>query len=168
MDGWQHDTIGNVFQIVFFCVNHIGKLRFRHDQWPVLEEELQDSLDISYFTSAVWGQWRKPQNHAASKEDEFTLSEEDERLIDYQTSPEFRNVPDIRKMKQRTLPVTRTPPETCHKRSLSESKTFATSNSFEAEPYDNVIMRQRNSSMTESTTSGVSSCDSLPNRQGGA
>ncbi|XP_019772703.2 rapamycin-insensitive companion of mTOR [Dendroctonus ponderosae] len=142
----------------------------RHDQWPVLEEELQDSLDISYFTSAVWGQWRKPQNHAAQAEDEATLSEDDERLIDCETSPDFSC--DIRKLKQRTLPSTRTPPETCHKRSLSESKTFATSNSFDAEqrfgPYDNVIMRQRNSSITESTTSGVSSCDSLPNRQGGA
>ncbi|XP_050303046.1 rapamycin-insensitive companion of mTOR [Anthonomus grandis grandis] len=136
----------------------------RHENWPVIQEELMDSLCISYFTTSVW----EDAPDTSKEEDEVTLSEEDERLTEYPASPAFS--PDIRKVKQWTLPVTRTPPDFSHHRSLSESKTFdsATSNGFgEVGPYALAIGRQRNSSMTESTTSGVSSCDSLPNRQGG-
>ncbi|XP_066151016.1 rapamycin-insensitive companion of mTOR [Euwallacea fornicatus] len=143
----------------------------RHERWPVLQQEPMDSLFISYFTSSLWD--REKQTSAnldlTSDDDEITLSEDDDRLVDYPASPALS--PDLRKLKQLTLPASGTPPEVFHKRSLSESKTFDTSNGFDLEQkyaaYEGVMVRQRNSSVTESTTSGVSSCDSLPNRPAG-
>lgn len=148
----------------------------RHEHWPVIQEELMDTFYLSYFTATLWDEPNFTENpllgehdETQDDEDEITLSEGDEKLIEYPTSPTLS--PDMRKVKQWTLPASRTPPEVVHIRSLSESKTFDTSNGFDSEqrygPYENVNMRQRNSSMTESTTSGVSSCDSLQNRQGG-
>ncbi|CAG9772448.1 unnamed protein product [Ceutorhynchus assimilis] len=143
----------------------------RHKNWPVLQEELLDEMYVSYFANSKWEEDKESSEKldGIREDDEITLSEEDERLIEYPASPALS--PDICKIKQWTLPATRSPSEVGHKRYLSESKTFDGSNGYEVDhrygPYENVITRQRNSSMTESTTSGVSSCDSLPNRQGG-
>lgn len=77
---------------------------------------------------------------------------------------------DNRRVRQSTLPANRRPPIMFHKRSLSESKTFDVNNGYEEENRPNLVPltfgRNRNSSMTESTTSGVSSCDSLHNKHG--
>ncbi|XP_030749931.1 rapamycin-insensitive companion of mTOR [Sitophilus oryzae] len=143
----------------------------RHDRWPVIQEELIDAYFMSCFAASLGGRGNNTtlgSDNFESQDDDITLSEGDEKLIEYPTSPS--TIPDVRKLKQWTLPANRTPPEVFHKRSMSESKTFDTSNGIEDHrygPYEHVIGRQRNSSMTESTTSGVSSCDSLQNRQGG-
>lgn len=71
--------------------------------------------------------------------------------------------------KSLTLPANQTPPSGQHKRSLSESKTFEMIKSQKQRYQDKLDMkmaievaqRQRNNSTTESTTSGVSSCESV-------
>lgn len=72
--------------------------------------------------------------------------------------------------KSLTLPANQTPPSGQHKRSLSESKTFEMVKSQKQRYQDKLDMklalevahhRQRNNSTTESTTSGVSSCESV-------
>ncbi|CAG9817290.1 unnamed protein product [Phaedon cochleariae] len=76
--------------------------------------------------------------------------------------------PERRRMRQSTLPTNKRPPIVFHTRSLSESKTFDVKNGFDEDHSSSLVPfaygRHRNSSMTESTTSGVSSCDSLPNK----
>ncbi|XP_076265709.1 rapamycin-insensitive companion of Tor isoform X2 [Rhynchophorus ferrugineus] len=151
----------------------------RHDQWPVIQEELLDAFFLSYFAAslhepdnpinansdkATTGD--KDTNGESQDDDDATLVEENKALIEQLLSPFL--LPNMRKLRQRTLPASRTPTEVFHVRSLSESKTFDTSNGLDDNriPYE-VPVRQRNTSMTESTTSGVSSCDSLPNKQGG-
>ncbi|KAL1513243.1 hypothetical protein ABEB36_002676 [Hypothenemus hampei] len=146
------------------CLN--GWLATRHNRyhrWPVLEEEPMDSLYISYLTSSIWEEGTS-RGDDATEDDQTTLSEEEERVSEYPVSSPTLS-PDLRKLKQSTMPLTGSPPEVLHKRSLSESKTFDNSNGFDLE--SRYETKQRNSSMTESTTSGVSSCDSLANRPGG-
>lgn len=72
--------------------------------------------------------------------------------------------------KSLTLPANQTPPCGQHKRSLSESKTFEMVKSHKQRYHQDKLdmkmalelaQRQRNNSTTESTTSGVSSCDSV-------
>lgn len=69
--------------------------------------------------------------------------------------------------KSLTLPANQTPPSGHHKRSLSESKTFEMIKCYKQRYQDKLDMkieiaqRQRNNSTTESTTSGVSSCESV-------
>lgn len=71
--------------------------------------------------------------------------------------------------KSLTLPANQTPSAVQHKRSLSESKTFEILRTHEQRYRDRVDLklnmeisqRHRNNSTTESTTSGVSSCESV-------
>lgn len=67
-------------------------------------------------------------------------------------------------MKQSTLPAGRRPPCIYHKRSYSESKTFEMNGYSEDKiksPADRPDRRFRNHSVTESSTSGISSYESL-------
>lgn len=71
--------------------------------------------------------------------------------------PTLSSPAESQRVRQLTLPSNKSPPIIFHQRSLSESKTFDIS----LEEYHNEKWkRMRNSSVTESTTSGVSSCDS--------
>ncbi|XP_050502878.1 rapamycin-insensitive companion of mTOR [Diabrotica virgifera virgifera] len=141
----------------------------RHENWPVIREEAED-----------WFYGRNPS--ASTSEDvisfgspfvkEFEMVPEDEdypdERQDFLRSP---SSPEGRRIRQSTLPTSKRPQIGFHKRSLSESKTFETNNGFyeDIRPHPVPFIttgRHRNSSMTESTTSGVSSCDSLLNKPG--
>ncbi|XP_056646449.1 rapamycin-insensitive companion of mTOR [Diorhabda sublineata] len=137
----------------------------RHDNWPIIREEMED-----------WYPVRNPSE--STSEDvisypfarEFEIVHEDEdfpdEIHDFLRSP---SSPEDRRIKQSTLPGSKKPQNSFHIRSFSESKTFEANNGF----YEDIrppsvpfitTGRLRNSSMTESTTSGVSSCDSLLNK----
>jgi len=60
---------------------------YRHERWPIIQQEPMDTYYISYFTSSVWDQAKYTTTSAdATSDDEVTLSEEDDRLADYSIS----------------------------------------------------------------------------------
>ncbi|CAH1957732.1 unnamed protein product [Acanthoscelides obtectus] len=137
----------------------------RHDYWPIIKEEIQDSF---YTNSSV-----STSEDVISLDNPFVgefenLEDDDDDDVDPEESQDAVSSPiyspESRKLRQSTLPPNRRPP--AHKRSLSESKTFDTSNGYDDDNRLIIMGRHRNSSMTESTTSGVSSCDSLANKHG--
>lgn len=65
--------------------------------------------------------------------------------------------------KSLTLPTGQNPTSAHHHRSLSESKTFDILKNYDQRHRlsSEIPLRHRDNSITESTTSGVSSCDSI-------
>ncbi|KAG5892424.1 Rapamycin-insensitive companion of mTOR [Gonioctena quinquepunctata] len=144
----------------WFCTRHD-----RHDNWPIIKEEIHEgysgnnpsmstSEDVISLDNPFLGEFE-------NVDDDEEESGERQDFMRSPCSPEF-----IR-MRQSTLPTNKRPPIVFHVRSMSESKTFDVNHEdHKSSLIPLTFGRQRNSSMTESTTSGVSSCDSLPNKHG--
>jgi rapamycin-insensitive companion of mTOR len=149
-----------LFKLGWFCTRHN-----RHVAWPIIEEEAwdedaDDSLrlpcgfpDISstlyYFDSGI---------------------KDVEGSTDDDTSESMVALPGdaivAGPQKSLTLPANQNQPSAYHKRSLSESKTFEIIRAPDSKKGSfrlgtEIVRRVRNNSTTESTTSGVSSCDSV-------
>ncbi|XP_018577043.1 rapamycin-insensitive companion of mTOR isoform X2 [Anoplophora glabripennis] len=141
----------------------------RHEYWPIIREEYEEGVPLNQCSVST-------SDDIASLDNPFTYDFEniDEDQVDNIEARDFLRSPvcspDNRRVRQSTLPANRRPPVVFHKRSLSESKTFDVNNGYEEENRPSLMPltfgRHRNSSMTESTTSGVSSCDSLHNKHG--
>nr|XP_023027367.1 rapamycin-insensitive companion of mTOR [Leptinotarsa decemlineata] len=146
----------------------------RHDNWPIIREDISEGQygnissrstleDIISLDNPFTGEFENVDDDDDDGDDEIDLRERQ----DFIRSP---CSPELHRMRQLTLPSNKRPPIVFHKRSFSESKTFDGNNGFEEENKSGLIPgtfgRYRNNSMTESTTSGVSSCDSLPNKHG--
>ncbi|CAG9860535.1 unnamed protein product [Phyllotreta striolata] len=142
----------------------------RHDNWPIIHEEIEDwccGRNPSVSTSEDVISWSSP----LMKEGDLAPDEEDdsEERQDFLRSPASSV---DRRIRQTTLPGIRKPQCSGHKRSLSESKTLETTNSFfddirpPSVPLTSAVLRYgyRDNSMTDSNTSGISSCDSLVNK----
>lgn len=129
-----------LFRLGWVCTRHN-----RHEYWPVLTDDLTNEIpndnqtllsdDASLWNSQIY---------------DFDNFEVDDELSCLKS-------PSTVRVRQSTLPMRR-PPLIIHKRSMSESKTFDIDGFDEWGNRTN--RRLRNSSFTESTTSGVSSCES--------
>ncbi|CAH0555004.1 unnamed protein product [Brassicogethes aeneus] len=143
-----------LFQKGWICTRH-----HRHDFWPIIEDEIE-SIVRRHHNISMSEEGSISMDNPFTYEFESIDEDTGEDSFSIIESPEIRRTSSM--MKQSTLPSGRRPYYGHHKRSHSESKTFEM-NGFSEDrfkfPYDSI--RLRNHSITESTTSGVSSCDSL-------
>lgn len=147
-----------LFKLGWFCTRHN-----RHIAWPIIEEE-------AWETSSEL----RIQPHFSEMTSTFYFFDSGikdvENSTDDDTSESMAALPNVAisaPQKSRTLPTNQNQNNSYHTRSLSESKTFeiirAPSDSKRASFRlgTEIVRRHRNNSTTESTTSGVSSCDSI-------
>ncbi|KAJ8979985.1 hypothetical protein NQ317_016648 [Molorchus minor] len=135
----------------------------RHEHWPIIKEDYDENMYLNNTSSM------STSDDVASLDATYDFENIHEVEVEHDESPDILRTPicspDNRRTRQSTLPSNKRPPITFHKRSYSESKSFEVNNGLEQEIRPGVTMltsfgRQRNSSMTESSTSGVSSSDS--------
>ncbi|KAJ3642860.1 hypothetical protein Zmor_025609 [Zophobas morio] len=149
-----------LFKLGWFCTRHN-----RHIAWPIIEEEAwEDDSDDSLRLPCAFPDISSTLYFFDSGIKDVEGSTDDD------TSESLVALPDsiiAGPQKSLTLPANQNQPSAYHKRSLSESKTFeiirAPSDSKKGSFRlgTEIVRRVRNNSTTESTTSGVSSCDSV-------
>lgn len=136
------------------------------NRWPVIEEENWED-EKSDGGKNLFGS----DSERTSSDQPFTGDYCFVIGDDSTTDDELMFLENPSQQKSLTLPANQTPPSGQHKRSLSESKTFEMVKGHKQRYQDKLDMklamevtavhRQRNNSTTESTTSGVSSCESV-------
>lgn len=162
-------TLCLYFMLVFIsgwvCTRHD-----RHDKWPIIEEEnwpekieKQDELtadkplnvedsDRTSSDQVTAGDFYVADADSSTTDDDILLGGGD--LLPYSMV--------LNQQKSLTLPYNQQTSSAHHKRSLSESKTFEIVRGPDVRNKITIELgqRHRDNSVTESTTSGVSSCES--------
>ncbi|KAK5644405.1 hypothetical protein RI129_005705 [Pyrocoelia pectoralis] len=171
-----------LFKLGWVCTRHD-----RHNRWPVIEEEnwQEEVTDEQLFNlplgsdsehtssdNAFMGDYNIniPDADSTTTDEEFFIPSDRGKLG---RSFYRRNIFTVfgfnHHQKSSTLPSNQNPSTIQHKRSLSESKTFDALKILDRKANDKVEFkvgsdiphRYRDNSITESTTSGVSSCESV-------